>query len=129
MCVERRDQSEVHAVLNVKLMQFSLLEPIPICVPVCVHVCATPLYSMCLYCTAGGECVSTLLDAGRSGHVAATREGIEAELRSLRSKGEVPAGTTRDKVGMHWSESWCRHETWTSGGIEISSRLAPLWSG
>ena len=38
LCVERRDQSEVHAVLNVKLMQFSLLEPIPICVHICVCV-------------------------------------------------------------------------------------------
>ena len=40
LCVERRDQSEVHAVLNVKLMQFSLLEPIPICLHICVCVCA-----------------------------------------------------------------------------------------
>ena len=39
LCVERRDQSEVHAVLNVKLMQFSLLGPIPICVHICVCVC------------------------------------------------------------------------------------------
>ena len=36
--VERRDQSEVHAVLNVKLMQFSLLEPIRIYVHICVCV-------------------------------------------------------------------------------------------
>ena len=33
LCVERRDQPEVHAVLNVKLMQFSL------CISVCVHAC------------------------------------------------------------------------------------------
>ena len=36
--IERREQSEVHAVLNVALMQFLLLEPIPICVHICVHV-------------------------------------------------------------------------------------------
>ena len=37
LCLERRDQSKVHAVLNVKLMQFLLLEPIPICVHICMH--------------------------------------------------------------------------------------------
>ena len=71
-----------------------------------------------LHCT-GGEHASTLLEAGQSGHGAATRVGFEAELRS---EGEVPAGTTRDKVSMHWSERWCRHGTWTNRGIEISSR-------
>ena len=81
--------------------------------------------SLCLTvcCTAGGEHASTLLEAGQSGCGAATRVGFEAELRS---EGEVPAGTTQDKVGMHWSEGWCSHETWTNCGIEISSRLAPL---
>ena len=39
LCVEREDQSEVHAVLNVKLMQFSLLEPIPVCVHAYLCVC------------------------------------------------------------------------------------------
>ena len=72
---------------------------------------------------------STLLEAVQSGYGAATREGIEAELRSLKLEEEVPAGTIRDKVSMHWSERWCRHVTWTNCGIEISSRLAPLWSG
>ena len=46
---------------------------------------------------------STLLEAVQSGYGAATREGIEAELKSLRSEGEVPTGTTQDKVSMHWS--------------------------
>ena len=56
LCVERRDQSEVHAVLNVKLMQFSLLEPIPVCVHICVCECVcacicdmcVPLHYMCM---------------------------------------------------------------------------------
>ena len=47
---------------------------------------------------------STLLEAVQSGYGAATREGIEAELRSLRSEGEGPAGTTQDKVMLHWSD-------------------------
>ena len=82
----------------------------------------------CLCCTAGGEHASTPLAAGQGGHGAATRGGVEAELRSLRSEGEGTARPTRDKVSMHWSEECCRHETWTKC-IEISSRLAPLWSG
>ena len=72
-------------------------------------------------CTAGGEHASTLPEVGQSGYGAATREGVEAELKSLKSEWEVPAGTTRDKVGMNWSERWCRHGTWTNCGIEISS--------
>ena len=56
----------------------------------------------------------TLLEAVQSGYGAATREGIEAELRSLKLEEEVPAGTTRGKVGMHWSERWCRH-VWDTG--------------
>ena len=71
--------------------------------------------------------MSTLLEMGQSGYGEVTR--VEAELRSLRSEGQVPARTTQDKVGMCWSEGWCRHGTWTNCGIEISSRLAPLWSG
>ena len=82
---------------------------------VTVNVCAAD---------AGGEHSSTLLEVGQSGYGAATRQGVEAQLQS---EGEVPAGTTRDKVSMHWSERWCRHGTWTNCGIEISSRyLAPL---
>ena len=57
-----------------------------------------------VYCTAGGEHASTLLEMGRCGSGAATREGVEVELRSLKSEWERPAGTTRDKVSMHWSE-------------------------
>ena len=84
---------------------------------------------MCVCCTAGGEHASTLLEVGQSGHGAATRKGVEAELLLLKSEGEGPAGTTQEKVSMHCSEGWCRHGTWTNCGIEISSRLAPLWSG
>ena len=72
---------------------------------------------------------STLLEAVQSGYGAATRESIEAQLKSLRSEGEGPAETTRDKVGMHWSERWCMRGIWTSCGTERSSHLAPLWSG
>ena len=43
---------------------------------------------------------STLLEAVQSGYGTATREGIEADLRPLRSEGEGPAETTRDEVGM-----------------------------
>ena len=38
-------------------------------------------------------------------------------------EGEGLAGTTQDKVSVHWSERWCRHGTWTNCGIEISSCL------
>ena len=69
---------------------------------------------------------STLLEAVQSGYGAATSESIEAELRSWKPEGEGPAGTTRDKVSMHWSERWCRRGTWANCGIEISSHLAPL---
>ena len=58
---------------------------------------------------------STLLEAVQSGYGAATREGIEAELRSLRSEGEGLARTTQDKVGMHWSEGaqkWDMDQLW-----------------
>ena len=63
---------------------------------------------------------STLLKAVQSGYGAATEEGIEAELRSLKSEkeelagnlvGEVSAGpleqagTTQEKVSMYWSGS------------------------
>ena len=48
LCVEIRDQSEVHAVLNVKLMQFSLLEPIPVCVHICVCVCVCVCVPACV---------------------------------------------------------------------------------
>ena len=44
---------------------------------------------------------STLLEAVQSGYGTATRERIEAELRSLRLEEEGPAGTARDKVSMH----------------------------
>ena len=49
LCVERREQSEVHAVLNVKLMQFSLLEPIPVCVHICVCVCVRACVHACMH--------------------------------------------------------------------------------
>ena len=49
LCVERREQSEVHAVLNVKLMQFSLLEPIPVCVHICVCVCVRACVRACMH--------------------------------------------------------------------------------
>ena len=71
----------------------------------------------------------TQLEAVESGYEAAARGSSEVELGLLKLKGEGPAGSTRDKVSMHWSERWCRHRTWTNCGIEISSRLAPLWSG
>ena len=110
LCVQREGT-------NQRCMQFSLLEPIPICVPIsvcvcvrasmCVHVCTTPPY-VYVCSTAGGECASTLLEVGRGG-CETTSRGIES--RSLRSKGEGPARTTPDKVGMHWSECWCSHET------------------
>ena len=57
------------------------------------------------------------MEAGHSGYGAATRKGIETELRSLKLEGEGPAGATRGKVGIHWSERWCRHGTWTNCGI------------
>ena len=52
-------------------------------------------------CTAGGEHASTLMEVVQSVHGAAAREGIEAELRSLKFEGKGPAGTARDKVSMH----------------------------
>ena len=102
MFVCKEKGPEVHAVLNVKLKLFSLLELIPICVYLCacMHAYATPLY-VCMCCTAGGEHTSTLLEGGQSGHGAATREGIEAELRLLKSEGEEPAGTTQGKVSIY----------------------------
>ena len=73
---------------------------------------------------------STLLEAVQSGYGAATRVGIEAQLKLLRSEGEVLAETTRDKVGMLGvRDDAGMHGTWTNCGIEISSCLAPLWSG
>ena len=65
---------------------------------------------------------STLLDAVQSGYGAATRECIETELRSLRSEGERLAGTTQDKVGMHWSKRWCRH-VWDIGQVWYQNKL------
>ena len=73
----------------------------------CVFVCV---------CAAGGVHASTLLEAVQSGHRAATREGIEAELHSGKLEGEGPAGTTGDKVSMHWSV------------LALDLCLAPLWS-
>ena len=84
---------------------------------------------MCVCCTAGGEHASSLLEARQSGHEAATREGVEAVLRWLKMEEEGPAGITQDKVSMYWSERWCRHGTGSNCSIEISSCLAPLWSG
>ena len=52
LCVERRDQSEVHAVIDVELMQFSLLEPIPICVHICVYVRDGTCHSTMCVCAA-----------------------------------------------------------------------------
>ena len=52
-------------------------------------------------CTAGGEHASTLMKVVQSTNGAATREGIEAELRSLKFERKGPAGTVRDKVSMH----------------------------
>ena len=77
----------------------------------------------------GGVHAPTQPEAVQSGYEAAARGGSEVELQSWKLKGEGSAGTTQDKVSMHWSERWCRHGTWTNCGIEISSRLAPLWSG
>ena len=52
LCIERRDQSEVHAVIDVELMQFSLLEPIPICVHICVYVRDGTCHSTMCVCAA-----------------------------------------------------------------------------
>ena len=72
---------------------------------------------------------ATQLEVVQSGFGAATGEGIEVELWLGKPEGEGLAGTTQDKVGMHWSERWCRHGTLTNCNIEISSCLATLWSG
>ena len=79
-------------------------------------MCAASLY-VYVCCTAGGERASTLLEAVQSGHGAATREGIEAELRLLKLEGEGPAGATQGKVGMHWSEGWCCRHVWDMGQL------------
>ena len=106
LCVQREGTNQrcTHAVLTVGAhphLCAYLCVCVCACIRVCVHVCTTPPY-VCVCSTAGGECASTLLEVGQSGCETTSREDIE--LRSLRSKGEGSAGTTRDKVSMHWSE-------------------------
>ena len=64
LCVERRDQSEVYAVIDVKLMQFSLLEPIPMCAYLCVYecacVCVRACVCACLHACVMASCHSTI---------------------------------------------------------------------
>ena len=70
---------------------------------ICVYVRDGTCHSTMCVCAALQEESMHLLsmEVGQSGYGAATRENIEAELRSLMSEGEVPAWTTRDKVSMH----------------------------